>query len=401
MKRIWLGLLLSLLIAGCDGDNGNAAPVAEDSPPKENDGPRAIALQRAFPDLSFSQPLALVPLPGSSERWYLVEKGGKVHTFTAGDKSAAVAVDLSDKVDAGHYESGLLGIAFPPDFADNRRVYLSYTAPGDPLESRIARFVLPGGENTIDAGSETILLRLKQPFTNHNGGHIAFGPDGYLYAGYGDGGSGGDPRGNGQDTTTLLGTILRIDVNAQAEGDYGIPADNPFAEKGEGKPEIFAWGLRNPWRFSFDRETGDLWAGDVGQDRWEEIDLVEKGGNYGWNIREGAHCFEPPEGCRTEGLIDPVAEYPNQDGDCSVTGGYVYRGEKIPALQGWYVFADFCSGRIWGLSPGSNGTPAGDPQLLLDSDLQISSFGEGADGDVYAIDFSGGGVHRIVAETQE
>jgi len=228
-----------------------------------------------------------------------------------------------------------------------------------------------------------------QPFLNHNGGQIAFGPDGLLYVGLGDGGSGGDPLGHAQDTSTLLGSILRIDVDRGTP--YAVPPDNPFAAGG-GRPEIFAWGLRNPWRWSFDRETGELWCGDVGQNRWEEVDRIRRGGNYGWNVREGAHCFASAE-CDSAGLIEPVAEYSHDEG-CSITGGYVYRGATLPQISGAYVYGDFCSGRIWGLFSAGGGALA--PRLLAESGLQISSFAEDHDGELYVVDY-GGGIHRLAS----
>lgn len=390
MKTAAFGLTLVLLLPlwACGGGNGS------DTKTSPSPSATSVSLTRAFPSLTFSQPTALVQRPGDDARWYLLEKGGRVLTFTPQDPAPSVALDIRDRVESAPSEAGLLGIAFHPDFASNRQLFLSYTAPGSPLVSRISRFTSADGR-TIDPASEEILLTLNQPFANHNGGQIAFGPDGFLYIGFGDGGSGGDPQGNGQNLGTLLGKILRIDVNTRSEERaYGLPPGNPFAGGG-GRPEIFAWGLRNPWRFSFDRTTGKLWAADVGQDAWEEVDIVERGKNYGWDIREGAHCFEPPQGCRTEGLTDPVAEYPNAADDCSVTGGYVYRGTAVPGLAGTYLYGDFCSGRVWGLPLGADGNPSGAPRLLADSDVQISSFAEGNDGEVYLLNFGGGTVHRV------
>jgi glucose/arabinose dehydrogenase len=271
----------------------------------------------------------------------------------------------------------LLGVAFHPRFAENGFVYVSYTAPGAPLTSVVARFNSPDRGVTMDVNSETALLTLPQPFANHNGGHIVFGSDGMLYVGFGDGGSEGDPNGNGQDTNTLLGKILRLDVDNAAP--YAIPGDNPFAGGG-GRGEIWAFGLRNPWRFQFDRGTGALWAGDVGQNQFEEVDRITRGGNFGWNIREGAHCFSDPQ-CSTAGLIDPVAEYDHTEG-CSITGGFVYRGSAIPSLSGSYVYGDFCSGRIWALANEQ-------PQVIADTTLAISSFAEDSTGELLVIDMAG------------
>jgi glucose/arabinose dehydrogenase len=380
---LWLiAIALPLLSSGCR-ESGGAA-----------DSGGHISLAEAFPGLIFDQPLALVQPPGD-DRWYLAEKGGRIFTFTGTQSPPALFADLRDHVDSGPMEAGLLGIAFHPRYQENRQAFLSYTAPGTggaALLSRISRFSVTA-EGSLDLPSEEVLLELPQPFGNHNGGQILFGPDGFLYIGFGDGGSGGDPRGNGQNPQTLLGAILRIDVDGVAP--YAIPPDNPFVQGG-GAPEIFAWGLRNPWRFSFDRQTGILWAADVGQNAWEEVNIVTKGGNYGWNFREGAHCFQPPVGCPTEGLIDPATEYPNAGGDCSVTGGYVYRGKRVPSLQGTYLFADFCSGKIWGLPLAADGRPAGPHRLLHECPLRISSFAEGDDGGGYLLEFSAGALPRIV-----
>ena len=229
-------------------------------------------------------------------------------------------------------------------------------------------------------------MEIGQPFSNHNGGHITFGPDGYLYVGLGDGGSGGDPRGHGQNLRTLLGTILRIDVSTlDVTGSYAVPPDNPFVGVEGARPEIWAYGLRNPWRFSFDRETGELWAGDVGQNKLEEIDIITPGGNYGWNIMEGSSCFRDNR-CDRDEFVPPVAEY-GRDGGCSVTGGYVYRGSRLPALVGAYLYGDFCTGKIWALR--YDGSRVTENAQIADTDLQISSFAEGPDGEVYILSFTG------------
>ncbi len=381
---IWISA--TLLFGGCNGNAGTIEP----SP--------SVRLTPAFAGATFAMPVDLRQAPGENGWWYVVEQAGTIRVVPTEGEPALFA-DIRAGVDSRPTEAGLLAIAFHPAFAENRQVYLSYTAPGAgeaALVSRISRFTASPDGRQLDPASEEILLTLDQPFGNHNGGNIVFGPDGYLYIGFGDGGSGGDPLGNGQNPETLLGTILRIDVdNTAPPRAYAIPADNPFADAEEGTPEVFAYGLRNPWRFSFDRQTNILWAADVGQNDWEEVNIITAGGNFGWNLREGAHCYPPNvTDCPTEGLIDPVAEYPT-GGDCSVTGGFVYRGDGIPALQGTYIFGDFCSGRIWGLPLDLQGLPAGPQRLLLDSPARISSFGEGNDGEIYVVDRDQGRIYRI------
>lgn len=345
----------------------------------------------------------MLQAPGDASRWFVVEKGGRVLTFPD-DPNVALAdvatfVDITDRVDASFPESGLLGMAFHPDFETNREVFLSYTAPGAPLVSVISRFVVDtNGE--LDPDSEDVVLTLPQPNSNHNGGNIVFGPDGFLYIGLGDGGGAGDPGENGQDPTTLYGAILRID--ADGGPPYAIPADNPFAVNtecvdGTGSlecPEIFAWGFRNPWRFTFDSDTGDLWVGDVGQNAWEEIDRVDISENYGWDEREGAHCFEPQTGCSLDN-VDPITEYSHDLGS-SVTGGYVYRGAAIPELVGFYLFGDFGSGRIWAVPADSE--QGVEPDELVDTAIGISSFARSDAGELFVLHFDNGTIHRIVAD---
>jgi glucose/arabinose dehydrogenase len=279
-------------------------------------------------------------------------------------------------------------------------VYLSYTRSTAGLESVVSRFVVDTASGALNVTSEEILLTVPQFAGNHNGGNIVFGPDGFLYIGFGDGGGSGDPQENGQDTTNVLAAILRIDVDGATP--YAIPADNPFAGNTECRPdgagtldcpEIFAWGFRNPWRFSFDRQTGELWVGDVGENAWEEVDRVEISENYGWDEREAAHCFEPLTDCSTDN-VDPITEYGHEVGS-SVTGGYVYRGSDIPDLQGFYLFGDFGSGRIWAISAASEqGVP---PDELIDTNLGIASFAESNDGELYVVDINAGTIHQIVA----
>lgn len=344
------------------------------------------SLLPVFTRLELERPLAMVE--GAGGRFYVVEQGGRIVTFSREDAAdASVFVDLSARVDDGPNEAGLLGMALHPQFHRNGLVFLSYTRSGQPLTSVIARYRSKDAGLSLEPDSEEIILTVDQPYGNHNGGQIAFGPDGYLYVGLGDGGSAGDPQGHGQNTATLLGSMLRLDV---AVTPYGIPPDNPFVQGG-GRPEIYAFGLRNPWRWSFDRATGRLWAGDVGQNLWEEIDLIVRGGNYGWAVREGNHCYRRLR-CPEEGLIAPVAEYSHVYG-CSVTGGYVYRGAALPALRGSYLYGDYCSGRIWGLDAEAAGKS--EPRQLIDSGLRISSFAEDQAGELYVIDH-GGAIYKLV-----
>jgi len=310
-----------------------------------------------------------------------------------------VFADLRSRINSGPNEAGLLGIAFSPTFATDGRVYVSYTAPSSMspvnLRSRLSRLRSTDGGLTAAPATEEILFAVDQPFENHNGGHIAFGPDGFLYFGLGDGGSGGDPGNRAQNKTLPFGKLLRFDVSG-ATG-YAIPSTNPFATGG-GLREIYAWGLRNPWRFSFDAATQRLWLGDVGQDAFEEIDLIELGGNYGWRIREGNHCFNPATGCTSTGLKAPVAEYGRTEG-ISVTGGFAYRGTAIPALLGQYLFADFGSGRMWALADNGNGSFT--RRLVHDTTLNIASFAQASTGELFVVDLMGGGISKIIAEPCE
>ena len=283
-------------------------------------------------------------------------------------------------------EEGLLGIAFPPDYALDPHVIVHYTA-GGPRRSVIASF--PVRDGALDSACEQIVLELEQPFPNHNGGALGFGPDGYLYVTFGDGGGAGDPNRNGQNLATLLGKVLRLDVSRG--GGYTVPATNPFVDTPNARPEIYAYGFRNPWRISFDRETGDLWAGDVGQNNWEETDRVVAGGNYGWNVLEGSACYAASS-CDTNGKLPPRSAYGHEDG-CAVIGGYVYRGSDLPELQGWYVYGDFCTGKVWAV----NTAGESDPVLMLDSGLMISSFGELPDRELAVLSYenAGDGVYAL------
>ena len=399
MSRIpAIGLLALAIVGGCGGDGDGAT-----MPPPQ---PTGIQVTRVYPALTFTNPVLAVQPPGDDARWFVVEQAGRVLAFDNLDTVTTTSefIDISARVQDGG-ERGLLGMAFDPQFASNGRVFLHYTRDNGQLQSVLAAYTSADAGATLDPASESILLTVDQPFDNHNGGHLAFGPDGMLYMALGDGGSGGDPQDNAQNTRTLLGKLLRIDVSSGT--DYAIPTDNRWADNlpctngvsadAAECPEIHAYGLRNPWRFSFDGSTGELWVGDVGQDDWEEVDRIVAGGNYGWRFREGAHCFNPPSGCPTENngdvLVDPDAEYDHGLGS-SVTGGYVYRGTNIGSLLGRYVFGDFGSGRIFSHTPGSGDLA---PEELLDTTLSISSFALGEDGEIYVVDYQGG-LYRIDAD---
>ena len=325
-----------------------------------------------------------------------MEKGGRIRIVRDGQLVSAPFLDLSAKVSRGG-EQGLLGLAFHPDYPDDPRIFVNYTDEAG--DTHIASFTVdPSDPDRADPSSEQELLFVDQPYANHNGGVVAFGPDGYLYIGLGDGGSGGDPHGNGQKLGVLLAKVLRIDVDGTADGKaYAIPPDNPFVSRAGAAPEIFALGLRNPWRFSFDRANGDLWIGDVGQGAWEEIDVVRvgtSGQDFGWNRMEGAHCFRPSHGCEQAGLTMPVAEY-GHDAGCTVIGGHVYRGAAQTALAGGYVFADYCSGTIWAIDPTRNGPT--EPTVVGETEASVTSFGEDEAGELYVTDIRGGRLLRVVA----
>lgn len=306
-------------------------------------------------------------------------------------------LDLTGQVGNTGGERGLLGFAFHPDFPNTPTFYVNYTRD-DPLETVISEWTVVPSTWVVDMNSERVLLTYEQPFNNHNGGHIAFGPNGYLFISSGDGGSSGDPFNNAQDTSSLLGKILRIDVDGSAGGrEYGIPADNPFVGTA-GRDEIYAWGVRNPWRFSFDREIGELWAADVGQNAWECIHVIFKGNNYGWRILEGSHCFIPSTGCDSTGLELPVFEYNHSQGDRSITGGYMYRGNKQPLLYRKYLYGDFVSGRIWALEVTPDALQFISNEELLNTNINISAFAQDEEGEVYVLTYGGGGIRRLMVE---
>ncbi len=338
----------------------------------------------------FNRPVDAVHAGDGSGRLFIVEQRGVIHILREGSVFPIPYLDIRDRVGSFANEQGLLGLAFHPRYEENGFFYVNYTDENG--DTSISRFQVTADRNRADPASEFRLLHVRQPFANHNGGGLAFGPDGYLYIALGDGGSAGDPQGNGQSLDTHLGKILRVDVDGGSP--YAIPPDNPFANGG-GLPEIWLYGLRNPWRISFDRATDDLYIGDVGQGDWEEINFLPAdspgGANFGWVYFEGNHTYEgnPPANLN---LLFPVAEYDHNNGNCSVTGGFVYRGPSLPEWQGVYLYADFCSGLVWGLARDAAGTWQN--RLVFSIPALVSSFGEDEQGEIYLLAFDGN-VYRL------
>jgi glucose/arabinose dehydrogenase len=341
------------------------------------------------------RPLAIANAGDGSGRLFVAEQGGRIYVIAGGSVRGTPFLDLSGQISCCG-ERGLLGLAFHPDFPADPRVFVDYTDPSG--ATVVSSFTVdPGTPNQADPGSEVVILTVPQPYANHNGGTILFGPDGYLYISLGDGGSGGDPLNNGQSLGTLLGKILRTDIDHSSGGaGYAIPASNPFTGTAGAKGEIWLYGLRNPFRFSFDRATGDLWIGDVGQNAWEEVDVARAGVgglNFGWRVMEGNHCYNPSSGCSTSDKTLPVVEY-SHDFGCAVIGGYVYRGSASPVLRGGYVFTDECSGLTWAVR-----AAAGGPQALVQVAAgpgSIAGYGESEAGELYAASL-GGQIYRISA----
>ena len=339
----------------------------------------------------FTRPLYLTH--AGDDRLFIVEEAGLIRIISDGKLLDEPYLDIRDRVNSVALERGLLGLAFPPDYGENGFFYVNYSnSEGD---THISRFsVDPTDADRADPTSEQLLLLIDQPLENHNGGQVAFGPDGFLYVGVGDGGGANDTLLNGQNPTTLLGTILRLDVDSADQTNYA-PETNPFVSIPDRPDEIWAWGLRNPWRFSFDRVKGDLFIADVGQNLWEEVHFQPSdspgGENYGWNILEGSHCFQS-ESCDSNGLEFPIFEYAHLEG-CSITGGYMYRGSQFPGLYGNYFAGDYCQGKIWRLFRQESGEWLA--EMVLDSDYVISSFGEDAKGELYVLDHVGGSVFQI------
>lgn len=439
MKRIFLFILLIFVLASCQGqsESGQAVTpeiVASDptllpptEPPatavSEPEAPTAVATEETVqeptqptpppstdtptpptPQLVDAIQLATVVEAGElfkpvylthafDERLFIVEQSGSIRIVEEGTLLTEPFLDIQERVNSGANEQGLLSVAFHPNYGENGRFFINYTQEdGSTVVSQFQ--VQPNNPNAADPNSEQILLTIGQPYNNHNGGQIKFGPDGYLYIGMGDGGSAGDPDNNGQTFGTLLGNLLRIDVDNGGEATYAIPASNPFVDQDDARNEIWSTGLRNPWRFSFDRLTGDLFISDVGQNAWEEINFQPVnspgGENYGWKIYEGNHCFV--DNCTDEGFVFPIFEY-NHEFGCSITGGYIYRGTQYPSLWGNYFVTDYCTGNVWAIMQQPSGEWSS--QLVLQSGRLVASFGEDAAGELYMLDHRSGEILQI------
>lgn len=375
-------VMMSVFLIACSTEQNNNSSLIVD----------------AFPNLDFEQPVDIQSPKDGTNRIFVLSQPGILFVFDndAKTKTKKVFLDITDKVLYGG-EQGLLGLAFHPDFKSNGFFYLDYTID-NPRRTVVSRFRVSAKDpNKADPKSEVILFEVEQPYSNHNGGQISFGPDGYLYISLGDGGSGGDPKNNGQNLKSLLGKILRIDVDNKSNGKhYSIPNDNPFQENKNGyKQEIFAFGLRNVWRFSFDKK-GNLWGADVGQNEWEELNIIEKGKNYGWRLMEGNHCFNPEDDCYNTSLALPIWEYGHNDmGGYSITGGFVYNGKSAPGLSNKYVYADYVNGKIWTLEL-LNGKV--NNKLLADTDYLISTFGADENDELYFADHNKGKLYKFAVK---
>lgn len=392
---VFLAAALAVSIAAASPvDSGREGPEAAPRTPVD---PSRVSITIELVVTGLERPVAVRAASDGSGRLFIVEQPGRIRIIDGDGLRPIPFLDIANRVRDTSDEQGLLGLAFHPEYSSNGRFFVNYTdLSGDTVVAEYTRS--DGDANVSDSSSEEIIMTIEQPYSNHNGGDLAFGPDGYLWIATGDGGNGGDPQGNGQNLETLLGKLLRVDIDNGST--YTIPPDNPFADDPEASDEIWALGLRNPWRFSFDRETGDLYIGDVGQGAWEEIDFEARsdlgGRNFGWNTMEGSRCFQSSN-CSTEGLTLPVAEYGHALG-CSITGGYVYRGTRFPALRGLYVYGDFCSGTLWAFAPGEWAEA-----VVGQTGASISSFGEDENGELYLTDLWAGAVYlvsgRILAPT--
>jgi glucose/arabinose dehydrogenase len=366
---------------------------ATPTPPR----PRSFTLSVEPVQSGFERPVYLTQPDDGTDRSFVVEQSGRIRVIANGRLLESPFLDITSLVLSTGGEQGLLSMAFHPSYKSNGIFFVDYTRQPDGA-TVVARYRVSGDPNVADPNSASTILTIAQPQANHNGGLVQFGPDGYLYIGAGDGGGQGDQHGatgNGQNLDVLLGKLLRIDVSREP---YAIPSSNPFANKPGARPEIWAWGLRNPWRFSFDRATGDLYIADVGQDTYEEVDFQPAsssgGENYGWRLMEGKHCFESRLACLRPGLTLPILEYSHQSG-CSITGGYVYRGSKYPWLSGLYFFADYCTGITWSAERSASG--AWEMTQRMKVDLQVSSFGQDRAGELYLLGHNDGTIYRLVS----
>lgn len=360
MKKELITMILSLLYFS--GFSAFAAPI--------------VRMQTIIEKGILTNPNHLTHAPIGQQELFVTEQAGIIRMFKKNDgQDIRIFLDIKAKVESGG-EKGLLGLAFHPRFKDNGYFFVNYTARGEgrKLQTIISRFKANTSSFVADPTSEQIILSFEQPYENHNGGSLTFGPDEFLYIATGDGGLAGDPHNNGQDLKSPLGKILRMNVDTEPK-----------------TPEIFAYGLRNPWKMSFDVSTGVLWAADVGQSSWEEINVIEKGKNYGWRFKEGNHCFMPPLLCPQQGLTNPIFEYSNTGDNCSITGGYVYRGNTIRSLIGKYIYGDYCSGKVWAFDPANKKNI-----LLLNSQFAISSFGQDQAGEIYILDHQNGSITKLV-----
>jgi len=403
------GLLVAAIVAapgGVQGQNPVAVrDIASADIVSETDAaafdPNGISITLSSVAGGFTDPVLVTNAGDGSGRLFVVEQAGRIKIIKNGTVVATPFFDVHNSISSGG-ERGLLGFAFSPNFETNHKLYVNFTnSSGD---TAINEYRVGSNPDRVVQSTGRRIITIDQPYSNHNGGNLAFGPDGYLYIGMGDGGSAGDPGNRAQNLNSLLGKMLRINVvGTSGSRQYRIPTSNPYVGK-SGRDEIWARGLRNPWRWSFDRSTGALWIGDVGQNRYEEIDRSTKtsrpagwGKNYGWRVMEGRHCYIPSSGCSTSGKTLPIVEYPHSYG-CSVTGGFVYRGSDYPMLRGGYFFGDFCSGRIWTIYAGAS-SPAS-RTFLADTDKAISSFGEDESGELYLVDHGGGGIYKLAGHTK-
>ena len=377
------------------GGTGLTGPAATAPPGAASVEPRPVNLA-PISDRVWGAPTEMGAYPsatGGRAGYFVAEQDGVLHEVAA-NGAATPILDLRDRVSRAGNEEGLLSVALDPAFAANRRVW-AYYAAANPRRTVLARFTREAGSGTIDRGSQAVVLEVAQPFPNHKGGAIRFGPDGMLYLGLGDGGSAGDPNGNGQNLGALLGKIIRIDVrNSTADRPYAVPLDNPFVDRAGARGEIWAYGLRNPWRMSFDSATGWLWAGDVGQDAVEEIDVIGRGANFGWNVVEGDRCYRPSTGCDRTGFTPPVIAYAHAEGRCSIVGGVVYRGARVPEIAGAYLYGDTCSGEVWAV----NAANPRNPVRIATGARALASFGIDADGEVTLLAF-GQSIRRITSKS--